>query len=290
MVKRLALLGFAGILALGIGIGAQEPEKKYPIDPVKPPVVKVEQANPVALQEATVTIRVGNEKDGFEYGTGVVKNRDGVVFILTCAHAVSALKECKFEQDVQVLKDVSEDGRIIGLQVYDAEVIAYSEKEDLAILRVRKKNAFTKSVVFSKKSDPVPIGAELCHVGSFHGIRGSDSFSTGVVSRHGRVRGTSIFDQSTCTIFPGSSGGGVFLKSNGEYVGMVVRAGGETYNLYIPMRRIYAWADRIGAGFVFDDQIPVPEGLKFSSPAEEQPPKPDEEFDTNFPTLLKKVK
>ena len=49
--------------------------------------------------------------------------------------------------------------------------------------------------------------------------------------------GGTVFDQTTVTAFPGSSGGGVFL-TDGKYVGMLVRGAGETFNLIVPVRRM----------------------------------------------------
>ena len=74
----------------------------------------------------------------------------------------------------------------------------------------------------------------------------------GIVSQVGRVLslGTgdgTVFDQTTVTAFPGSSGGGVFLSERsgdkaGQYMGMLVRGAGETFNLIVPVRRMRSWA------------------------------------------------
>ena len=52
-----------------------------------------------------------------------------------------------------------------------------------------------------------------------------------------------LFDQTTVTAFPGSSGGGVFT-TDGRYMGMLVRGAGETFNLIVPVRRIKKWAEK----------------------------------------------
>ena len=74
----------------------------------------------------------------------------------------------------------------------------------------------------------------------------------GIVSQVGRVLslGTgdgTVFDQTTVTAFPGSSGGGVCLSERsgdktGQYMGMLVRGAGETFNLVVPVRRMRSWA------------------------------------------------
>jgi hypothetical protein len=66
-----------------------------------------------------------------------------------------------------------------------------------------------------------------------------------------------VFDQTTCAAFPGSSGGGVYL-ADGRYYGMIVRGAGETFNLIVPLRRLAAWADKVGVKFAIDPSVPVP--------------------------------
>ena len=51
-----------------------------------------------------------------------------------------------------------------------------------------------------------------------------------------------VFDQVTAVAFPGSSGGGMFLKANGEYVGMLTQGVMKLqgFNFIVPVRRIHA--------------------------------------------------
>lgn len=281
MGKRFFVLVFIGLAVL-VGSAAQ-PDK---VDLLNPPQVKLlPDEIPNFLQDISVTISVENKDGEHNYGSGIIKTRDGVHYILTCAHVISGVNQDNGVSDVQVLKDVCDDGRIIGTLSLDAEILAYSEKEDLAILRVRKNNAFDKSVIFPKNVKALPVGTSLYHVGSFRGAKGSGSFTTGTVSKNGRVLSNTVFDQSSCTVLPGSSGGGLFLKS-GECIGMAARASGETYNLYIPIRRMVAWANKIGAGFIFDDDVPVPHiGSLGQLPVEVYVK--NLKFDVEFPFLIK---
>ena len=90
----------------------------------------------------------------------------------------------------------------------------------------------------------------------------------GIMSQVGRVLSLGagdgvIFDQTTVTAFPGSSGGGVFLSERsgdkaGEYVGMLVRGAGETFNLIVPTRRMYKWSDKEGVSWAIDEKSSVP--------------------------------
>ena len=57
-----------------------------------------------------------------------------------------------------------------------------------------------------------------------------------------------------------NSGGGVFLKTGdkAQYVGMVVRGSGETFNLMVPVRRVVQWAKDNDIEWIVNSQKPAP--------------------------------
>lgn len=224
---------------------------------------------PAHLQDISVTISSGNAE-----GSGVLKTRDGVNYVWTAGHVVRGLRSTREVvdpttgtkrtlvefRDAVVVKQLVEDGRMVGKVQFDAEVLRYSDSEngqDLAILRIRKKNFATASATFYLDEPIPPIGSELYHVGSLLGQVGSNSLTTGIVSQIGRLHDKQIYDQTTVAAFPGSSGGGVFLK-DGRYVGMLVRGSGETFNLCVPVRRMRQWAKHAGVEWAINDAMPVP--------------------------------
>ena len=216
------------------------------------------------LQAVSVTIR---SHDG--EGSGVCVNRGGETFILTAGHVVADNRHVerlldsakgatitlpKFDP-LLVTKELLEDGRSIGKLTIEAEVVAYSSADhgqDLALLHLRKRGLIKDSATFAPAGAPPGIGTPLNHVGSLLGQQGSNSFTTGVYSQIGRVLHNRVFDQTTCAAFPGSSGGGVF-DGKGQYVGMIVRGAGETFNLIVPVRRIREWATEQNLPFLFDE-------------------------------------
>ena len=121
-----------------------------------------------------------------------------------------------------------------------------------------KKNFISSSVNFYLNEEVPAVGSELYHVGSLRGQFGSNSVTPGIISQVGRLHLGKIYDQTSCTAFPGSSGGGVFLKDSGLYIGMLVRGSGETFNLIVPVRRIRAWAERMNILFILDPDLPIP--------------------------------
>lgn len=255
---------------------AQETKKAEPgggkHGPTKP-AAKVAQVLPKDvpnyLQDVSVTIHATRSQ-----GSGTIKTRNGVNYVWTCGHVVRSLRTerevidpktggkktvIEFE-DAKIVKELVEDGRSVGQVVMFAEVIRYSDAdngEDLALLRVRKKNFVNVNVQFYLDEKIPALGTKLLHCGSLLGQMGSNSMTNGIVSQHGRVFNGVVYDQTTCAAFPGSSGGGVYLE-DGRYMGMIVRGAGETFNLIVPQRRLAKWAKKVGVEFAIDDNIPVP--------------------------------
>lgn len=229
------------------------------------------------LQEISVTIRSNNSE-----GSGVLFSRkiDGedITFVWTAGHVVSGLKESrevvdsrtgtKRQQvrfkDAQILKELNQDGRRVGEIVMEAEVIKYSDAtdgHDLALLMVRKHGYATESAVFYLEKNIPQIGTQLFHVGSLQGQMGANSMTTGIVSQIGRVlsgiNSKVVFDQTTATAFPGSSGGGVYL-TDGRYVGMLVRGAGEGFNFIVPIRRLEKWAKDHKIEWAINPEVKAP--------------------------------
>lgn len=232
-----------------------------------------EEPIPAYLQDISVTIRSGSAE-----GSGVIfSRRDSssnlVDFVWTAGHVVADLrrerevvsadgsKKTLVEfSDPRVVKEIREDGRTVGRLEIDAEVIKYSDAdngEDLAILRLRKHNFTIASTRFYLDPEVPALGTDLYHVGSLLGQQGANSMTSGIYSQYGRIINKIIFDQTTCAAFPGSSGGGVFLR-DGRYVGMLVRGAGETFNLIIPVRRIVLWTTRTKTRWAIDPKTPMP--------------------------------
>lgn len=224
---------------------------------------------PAYMQAISVTI-----KAGFSEGSGVAIDRNGTTFVWTAGHVVDGLRSMRkvtdpktgtprtiieFE-DAKIVKTLVEDGRTVGYLHLDAEVIRYSDADhghDLAILKVRKKGAIKTSAVFYDEAKPPKLGTQLFHVGSLLGVVGSNSLTTGIVSAHGRLIGKTVYDQTTVTAFPGSSGGGVYL-TDGRYVGMLVRGAGEGFNLIVPVRRMRRWAKKAKVEWALDPRVKLP--------------------------------
>jgi hypothetical protein len=109
---------------------------------------------------------------------------------------------------------------------------------------------------------------------------GANSMTDGIYSQHGRILkqlNKRIFDQTTCTAFPGSSGGGVYLKNDARYVGMLVRGAGEGFNLIVPVRRMVEYCEKHDIMWALDAKVSMPkeDDLK-KMPVENTPKQKDE--------------
>ena len=229
------------------------------------------------LQDISVTIRAEDDYQKSE-GSGVLITREiegeKVTFVWTAGHVIDHLREIRnvivggttkklveFD-DVQIIKELVEDGRRVGEIKMDATVVKYSDAddgEDLALLMVRAKDYGKDNAKFYLSEDEpiIPIGTRLFHVGSLLGQMGANSMTSGIVSQVGRIHGKVEFDQTTVTAFPGSSGGGVFLE-DGRYMGMLVRGAGEGFNLIVPVRRMKRWAEKHDIMWAIDSSIKAP--------------------------------
>lgn len=223
------------------------------------------------LLDISVTIQTGHGQ-----GSGVMFTRGDTTYVWTAAHVVESLRSTRSVivngspktvvefKDANIVQEFKDSGRTIGDSRMFAKVIKYSDSttgEDLALLQIRKSNFTTVSTKFYSGDIP-KIGTPLYHVGSLMGQVGANSLTSGVLSQIGRVLALSadgtVFDQTTATAFPGSSGGGMFLQADGTYVGMLVRGAGEGFNFIVPVRRMRDWAKTAKIEWAMDQAVVMP--------------------------------
>jgi len=266
------------------------------------------------LQDVSVTIRAEGKLSAGE-GSGVIftrKDSEGnlVNYVWTAAHVVDNLRSTRKVvvggtqktlvefKDPLVVKEIRQNGRTVGRLQMDAEVLKYSDAttgHDLALLRIRKYDFVSGSVTFYLDEKIPELGTGLLHVGSLLGQMGANSMTDGIYSQHGRILKSLnkyIFDQTTVTAFPGSSGGGVFLKEAGKprYVGMLVRGAGEGFNLIVPARRMKDYCEKHELMWALDPKVKMPseEDLK-KMPIENSPSESEEEEASGKKKMMEKA-
>jgi len=233
------------------------------------------------LQSISVTLQAESSGVRVE-GSGVIKTirvkengkDEYISYVWTAAHVVAGLRSEKSFldtdgrhkqvvrfQDAVVVQELAQNGRRVGETRMIAQIIRYSKDEDLAVLKVRKKNFIIESVKFNKTVDGVtPIGTDVYHVGSMSGkTLGANSMTNGIIAQVGRILEGQPFDQTTVTATNGSSGGGVYTR-DGVCIGLVtigVRTG-DNFNFIVPIRRIAKWAKSAGVEWALYDGIKMP--------------------------------
>jgi len=238
---------------------------------------------PEQLQNISVTV-----KSGYAQGSGTLVTRrvgdETVTFVWTAGHVVDNLRTIRKVIDSEggskilvefkdpvIVAERHQNGRRVGQQTLDCKVIKYSDVdygEDLAVLMIRLRGAYSLGTSAKFHSDVnyiPPIGADLSHCGSLLGQFGANSYTTGVLSQTGRLLEESgankpVFDQVTAVAFPGSSGGGVYLKDSGVYIGMLTQGvvALQGFNFIVPVRRIHSWATASGIEWALDPSVPMP--------------------------------
>lgn len=264
---------FLTTVALAVLVGTAMAESKE-----KP---KTPQQIAAHLQDVSVTIKAGYAEGS---GTAIVREigKEKTTFIWTAAHVVDGLRKTKeviaadgtkrtkvaFD-DCALVQEVRQDGRRVGEWKFDAQIVKFSAEQDLALLKVRKVGFLDASAAFHLAEDIPAVGTELFHCGSPGGQSvGANSVTDGSVAQIGRTfQGEDgEFDQATVSSLPGSSGGGVFDKTTGEYVGMLTMGlrGQDSFAYYIPVRRMQKWAKDVGLLWAIDPSVdpPTPEELK----------------------------
>jgi S1-C subfamily serine protease len=255
---------------------------------------------PEDLQRVSVTIKAGSAQ-----GSGTLVTRkvgdDTVTFIWTAAHVVDGLRTTRTVitpqgspkilveyRDAEIIQERQQNGRRVGEVKYDCKVIKVSDAdygEDLAVLMLRCKGAYPLNVCAKFHKDPnyiPPIGVDLSHCGSLLGQFGANSYTTGVLSQTGRtlpMKGANVkvFDQVTAVAFPGSSGGGMFLKENGEYIGMLTQGVMKLqgFNFIVPVRRVHAWAKDSKIEWAINPDVAMPSLKEIDTiPVEDAGPSP----------------
>jgi hypothetical protein len=211
-----------------------------------------------SLVSASVTVKMG---DGNQ-GSGVVVQRylddECVSFVWTAGHLFSSPQDA-----VVVVQYVMDDfGNLVAENTYEARLLAFSEPDaghDLALLEVLDRSAFPDlyPITFYLSPDLPDAGTPVLHVGSLLGEIGHSSVTSGVLGFAGRTLpgNDKVFDQVSCAILPGSSGGGVFLQDTGECIGLVVRYHGEGFALIVPTRRMLEFTRENAIEWALDPSV-----------------------------------
>ncbi len=166
------------------------------------------------VKEASVGVLVysgyGTSSSLSGEGSGVIVGEDSdgkYTYIITCAHVVS-------------------DGGTIKVQLYDesqydATLIGYDAKTDIAVMRIAKTGL---TAIEIGDSSALSVGETVYAIGNPGGVDFAGSFTNGMVSAIARPINSQIGYEMVCiqhtaAINPGNSGGAL-VNSKGQLVGI----------------------------------------------------------------------
>lgn len=202
-----------------------------------PTAPQIYHADLIQIHSSSVFVKT---KDGNSGSGSIFRAASGELLILTAAHVVRDDPEVPAIISQSILKN----GQKIGEYATFADIVAISlpgSGFDIAVLKPRD-TIFTNTISFYKgASVPMP-GTPIIHCGSPDGSWLERSLTFGHVAGLNRRRTAlqpNALDQSTCTVLPGSSGGGLFLATTGEFIGFVSQwEGFDNVNFFVPVRDI----------------------------------------------------
>ena len=183
----------------------------------------------------------GNNTAVKSQGTGIIISEDG--YIVTNSHVIG---DSKTLYDVRI---TTVDGTS-----YEAIVVGYDSRTDLAVLKVNGKNM--KAAAFAD-SDEAYIGQDVIAVGNPGGMDFQNSLTKGILSAKDRKLNLSTqvsFLQTDAAINPGNSGGAL-CNLHGQVIGVTsAKISSDAYEgmgFAIPSRTVKEVVDDLVAqGFV----------------------------------------
>lgn len=198
-------------------------------------------------------------------------------YVLTCQHVVDDAITFKEEWSPIARRNVKTEvratvsveffeyqrlSRIVGGTHMEADIVAYDKPNDIALLKLRSiKPMEYIATLFPKGLEEdvkiaTPVSAVGCSLG--HSPVWCDGHLT---AKHTEIEQKEYWMTSASTIF-GNSGGAVFIKNTGEYIGMSARISAiqlgfgvdiiTFLGFFVPIDRIYEFIDRNMFEFLYD--------------------------------------
>lgn len=227
MTKRIPLVGLSALLTLFVlvptSFAASEQRETPLVKAVRNSKTAVVNIHSEKTSYSTDTVfqnSKGRKVNGM--GTGVVIDERG--YIVTNHHVVDGVDSLRVS--------------LVDGSAYDAKVVSYDRKNDLAIIKIKPSKDLT--VMELGTSSDLMLGETVFAVGNAFGYE--HTVTSGIVSSLSRDvevnESQSYFDliQTDASINPGNSGGPL-LNLDGEVIGInvAIRAGAQRIGFAIPI-------------------------------------------------------
>jgi S1-C subfamily serine protease len=258
-LKTLSLFIFAVIIMAPVALfGMPPPEIASDHEAMLYPVVRVTTAR--AAGSGTVVYSRESENPGI-FDTYVLTNHHVIsdAIAITTEWNSSLGKDVKTERRSIVYVEIFQYRNIstpIGTLRVEADIVAYNKTEDMALLKLRSEVETKHVAKLAPKSSMLYVFTRTFAVGC--SLAFPPLPTDGMVTRLNFMIESLPYHMSSAQIIYGNSGGAMFdgehrligIPSRGAVVGWGVPV--THMGLFIPIDRVYKWADEAGYGFLFE--------------------------------------
>ncbi len=228
--------------------------------------LKTSPPDPSLLQRDILAPSVQVNVKGNVGGGTLLCSREGHSYVITACHVVQKIIPGRDEETREPVDVTMYDGQGRASETIDADLVAWDDRKDLALLRVRSVREFPNAARLASRETLrqvhvfTPIYAVGCPLGH-------DPLPTlgEVATLNKEVNGERFWMMNAPTIF-GNSGGGVFHRETRELIGVSVMVC--TYDgavstpvphlgIMVSLETVYDWLDELHGPFIYDPDAPV---------------------------------
>jgi len=197
-------------------------------------------------------------------------------YVLTNHHVVTNAISVTEEWDSDLAKNVQVEKRgVVYVEIFvyhdlstptgtlrvEADIVIYSERNDLALLKLRYDEKV--QYVATLKNPPTKYYISYPTVAAGCSLFFPPLRTPGEISRVNFIVDSLYYDMSTSQIIYGNSGGAMFLARTGEFIGVPCMVAGARISwtvsvpithmgLFVPVERVYKWFKKEHYDFIYD--------------------------------------
>lgn len=225
--------------------------------------------DPALLQHDILGPSVQVNVKGSVGGGTLLFSRDAHSYVITACHVIQKIIAGRDEETREPVEVSLYDDQGVSDDAIDADLVAWDERKDLALLRLRSVHEYPNAARLASRDTLrsirvfTPIVAVGCPLGH-------DPLPTlgEIATLNKEVNGEHFWMMNAPTIF-GNSGGGVFHRETRELVGVSVMVC--TYDgavstpvphlgILVSLEAVYDWLDDLHFGFIYNPEAPVEDG------------------------------
>jgi len=222
---------------------------------------KVGTLDPALLQHDILTPSVQVSVKGNVGGGTLLFSRGTQSYVITACHVVQKIIAGRDEETREPVEVTLYDDQGAAADTIDADLAAWDDRKDIALLRLRSVHEFPNSAKLATREALhdirvfTPIYAVGCPLGH-------DPLPTlgEIATLNKEVNGERFWMMNAPTIF-GNSGGGVFHRQTHELIGVSVMVC--TYDgavstpvphlgIMVSLETVYDWLDGLDSSFIYD--------------------------------------